>query len=144
MCSSDLLNPFKVKNLISAAFKTVKTDETLNQSDIVTLAKQIRNLTPGKMRTMTVPLGNSNGFAPGLGSVVIWDETLAPELFDRLRNDRPVVDLITPTPTSSDAKGNKGNKGNKGKKSPTPTPSPSIIDKFKTRTASENPCGALK
>ena len=139
--SGTLLNPFKVKNLISAAFKTVKTDETLNQSDIVTLAKQIRNLTPGKMRTMTVPLGNSNGFAPGLGSVVIWDETLAPELFDRLRNDRPVVDLITPTPTSSDAK---GNKGNKGKKSPTPTPSPSIIDKFKTRTASENPCGALK
>ena len=42
--SGTLLNPFKVKNLISATFKTVKTDETLNQSDIVTLAKQIRNL----------------------------------------------------------------------------------------------------
>ena len=133
--SGTLLNPFKVKNLISATFKTVKTDETLNQGDIVTLAKQIRNLTPGKMRTMTVPLGNSNGYVAGLGSVVIWDENLAPELFDRLRNDKPVVDLVTPTPSATPVK---------GKKSPSPAPSPSIIDKFKTRTASENPCGALK
>jgi len=133
--SGTLLNPFKVKNLISATFKTVKTDETLNQGDIVTLAKQIRNLTPGKMRTLTVPLGNSNGYVAGLGSVVIWDENLAPELFDRLRNDKPVVDLVTPTPSATPVK---------GKKSPTPAPSPSIIDKFKTRTASENPCGALK
>ena len=130
--SGVLLNPFKVKNLISAVFKTVKTDETLNQGDIVTLAKQIRNLTPGKMRTMTVPLGNSNGFYPGVGSVVIWDEVLAPELFDRLRNDMTVVDEVTPTPTSSKNK-------SKGASA-----SPSIIDKFKSRTASENPCGALK
>ena len=133
--SGTLLNPFKVKNLISATFKTVKTDDTLNQGDIVTLAKQIRNLTPGKMRTMTVPLGNSNGYVAGLGSVVIWDENLAPELFDRLRNDKPVVDLVTPTPSATPVK---------GKNSPSPAPSPSIIDKFKTRTASENPCGALK
>ena len=133
--SGTLLNPFKVKNLISATFKTVKTDETLNQGDIVTLAKQIRNLTPGKMRTLTVPLGNSNGYVAGLGSVVIWDENLAPELFDRLRNDKPVVDLVAPTPSATPVK---------GKKSPSPAPSPSIIDKFKTRTASENPCGALK
>ena len=120
--SGVLLNPFKVKNLISAVFKTVKTDETLDQGDIVTLAKQIRNLTPGKLRTMTVPLGNANGFYPGVGSVVIWDEKLAPELFDRLRNDMPVVDEVTPSPSAS----------------------PSTVDKFKTRTASENPCGALK
>ena len=130
--SGVLLNPFKVKNLISAVFKTVKTDETLNQGDIVTLAKQIRNLTPGKMRTMTVPLGNSNGFYPGVGSVVIWDEVLAPELFDRLRNDMPVVDEVTPTPSSSK------------NKNANASASPSIIDKFKSRTASENPCGALK
>ena len=130
--SGVLLNPFKVKNLISAVFKTVKTDETLNQGDIVTLAKQIRNLTPGKMRTMTVPLGNSNGFYPGVGSVVIWDEVLAPELFDRLRNDMPVVDEFTPTPSSSK------------NKNASASASPSIIDKFKSRTASENPCGALK
>jgi LCP family protein required for cell wall assembly len=123
-----LLNPFKLKSLISAVFKTVKTDETLNQGDIVNLAKQIRNLTPSKMRTMTIPLGTSNGYVSGLGSVVIWHETLAPELFNRLRNDQPVVDEATPTAKAT-------------KKA---SASPSVIDKFKTSTASENLCGSIK
>ena len=123
-----LLNPFKLKDLISAVFKTVKTYETLNQGDIINLAKQIKNLSPSKMRTMTIPLGNANGFAPGVGSVVIWDETLAPELFDRLRNDQAVVDQASPSPNSK-------------KKA---SPSPSVIDKFRTTTASENPCGQVK
>ena len=123
-----LLNPFKLKNLISAVFKTVKTDETLDQGDIVNLAKQIKNLSPSKMRTMTIPLGTSNGYAPGVGSVVIWHETLAPELFDRLRNDQPVVDQASPSPS---AKKNA-------------SASPSVIDKFRTTTASENPCGQVK
>ena len=123
-----LINPFKVKDLISAIFKTVKTDETLSQGDIVNLAKQIKNLTPGKMRTLTIPLGTSNGYVSGLGSVVIWDEKLAPELFDRLRNDTAVVDVVKPSANS--------------KKSA--SPSPSVVDKFKTTTASENPCGTVK
>ncbi|MFM8620771.1 MAG: LCP family protein [Candidatus Nanopelagicaceae bacterium] len=123
-----LLNPFKVKDLISAVFKTVKTDETLNQGDIVNLAKQIKNLSPSKMRTMTIPLGTANGYVAGLGSVVIWHETLAPELFDRLRNDQPVVDQASPSPSAK-------------KKA---TASPSVIDKFKTSTASENLCGQVK
>ena len=131
--SGVLLNPFKIKDLISAVFKTVKTDETLNQGDIITLAKQIRNLSPGKMRTMTVPLGNSNGYVAGLGSVVIWDPTLAPELFNRLKNDQPIVDEVTPSPSASSKASKSG-----------ASASPSVIDKFKSRTASENPCGALK
>ena len=128
-----LINPFKVKDLISAIFKTVKTDETLSQGDIVNLAKQIKNLTPGKMRTLTIPLGNSNGYVTGLGSVVIWDPTLAPELFNRLKNDQPTVDEVTPSPSASSKASKSG-----------ASASPSVIDKFKSRTASENPCGALK
>jgi hypothetical protein len=126
-----LLNPFKVKDLISAIFKTVKTDETLDQGDIVNLAKQIKNLAPGKMRTMTIPLGTANGYAAGVGSVVIWHETLAPELFERLRNDLPVVDEVKPSKSA-----------NTEKKKASATPS--IVDKFKTRTANENPCGEIK
>ena len=128
-----LLNPFKLKNLVDAVFKTVKTDETLNQGDIVNLAKQIKNLSPSKMRTMTIPLQTSNGYVSGVGSVVIWHETLAPELFNRMRNDQPVVDKASPSPTSKSAKN--------GKKA---SASPSVIDKFRTSTASENLCGQIK
>jgi hypothetical protein len=73
-------------------------------------------------------LGNANARVPGLGSVVIWDKVLAPDLFNRLREDLALVDELTPSPSASSSA------------SATPT----IVDKFKTRTADENPCGALK
>jgi hypothetical protein len=88
----------------------------------------MKNLSPGKVRTLTIPLGNTNARVPGLGSVVTWDSVLAPELFQRLRDDLPIVDEVTPSPSASSTK----------------TPEVTIVDKFKTRTADEDPCGALK
>ena len=123
-----LLNPIKLVNFFNAAIATVKTDSELNESDLLTLAKQMKNLSPSKMRTLTIPLGNANARVPGLGSVVIWDEVLAPDLFNRLREDLPLVDEVTPSPSASSSS----------------KPKPTVIDKFKTRTADENPCGALK
>jgi hypothetical protein len=75
-----------------------------------------------------VPLGNTNAYEPGVGSVVKWDPVLAPELFQRLRDDLPIVDLVTPSPSASSSS----------------KPKTELIDKFKTRTADENPCGELK
>jgi len=88
----------------------------------------MKNLSPSKMRTLTIPLGNANARVPGLGSVVTWDSVLAPELFNRLRQDLPLTDEVTPSPSASSS--------TKAK--------PTVVDKFKTRTADENPCGALK
>ena len=128
--SGVLLNPIKLNSLMKAVLKTVQTDSQLNQSDLVTLAKQLKNLRPGKVRTLTVPLSNNNYFTPGLGSTVLWDDKLATDLWNRLRKDLPIVDVVKPTPSSSKSK----NKTSKA----------TVIDKFKTRTASENPCGSLK
>jgi hypothetical protein len=91
------------------------------------------------MRTLTVPLGDTNGYYPGLGSVVIWDETLAPDLFNRMKNDLPIVDEVTPSPSATSKSKNQGQSGKSSTKN-----SSTIIDKFKSRTANENPCGALK
>ena len=123
-----LLNPIKLVNFFNAAISTVKTDSGLNESDLITLAKQLRNLSASKVRTLTVPLGNPNAYAPGVGSVVTWDPVLAPELFQRLRDDLPIVDEVTPSPSASS----------------TEKPKTTLVDKFKTRTADENPCGELK
>ncbi len=125
-----LLNPIKLVNFFNAATATVKTDSQLNTSDLLTLAKQLKNLSASKVRTLTIPLGNSNANVAGLGSVVIWDKVLAPELFNRLKLDLPLVDVAAPSPST-------------GSTSAKPA-KPSTIDKFKTRTAAENPCGALK
>ena len=133
-----LLNPIKMLNFLNAALATVKTDSALNSSDLITLAKQMRNLSASKVRTLTVPLSNVNYVVPYVGSTVLWDPVLAPELWQRLRNDLPIVDVATPSPSASSSTKSKATA-----KAST-SASPVIIDKFKTRTASENPCGALK
>ncbi len=125
-----LLNPIKLVNFFNAAVATVKTDSELNENDLIVLAKQMKNLSPSKVRTLTIPLGNANARYPGVGSVVIWDSVLAPDLFNRINQDLPIIDEVTPTPTASS--------------SASPSASPTTIDKFKTRTAAENPCGSLK
>ncbi len=144
MSTGVLLNPVKLINFFNAAMATVKTDSSLNSSDLITLAKQARNLSASKIRTLTVPLSNVGYSVPGVGSTVVWDPVLAPELFQRLRNDLAVVDVVTPTPTASASASASATK--KATKAATANASatPTIIDKFKTRTASENPCGALK
>lgn len=123
-----LLNPVKLLNFFNAAIATVKTDSQLDKSDLLTLAKQLKNLSSSNVRTLTIPLRNSNARVDGVGSVVIWDSELAPELFNRLREGLPLIDEVFASPSPSS----------------TAEPKPTVIDKFKTRTADENPCGALK
>ena len=141
--SSVLLNPLKLVDFFNAAMSTVQTDAQLNTGDLLTLVKQMRNLSASKIRTLTVPLSNVNFSAPGLGSTVLWDPVLAPELFQRLRDDVEVVDTIIPTPTPTGSISTTKSTSIKPSTA-TPTPTATIVDKFKTRTASENPCGALK
>lgn len=142
-----LLNPVKMLNFFKAALSTVKTDPGLNSSDLITLAKQLRNLSASKVRTLTVPLSNVNYMVPNVGSTVIWNPVLAPQLWTRLRNDQPLVDEVTPSPSpsSSSTKAKASTKASPTSgASASPSPTPILIDKFKTRTANENPCGALR
>lgn len=128
--SGTLLNPIKLVNFFNAAIKTVTTDEQLDKNDLLTLGKQLKNLSADNVRTLTIPLSNANARVSGLGSVVLWDEVLAPELFDRLKNDLPIVDEVKATPSSSS--------------SASASPSTTIVDKFKTKTASDNSCPSAK
>jgi LCP family protein required for cell wall assembly len=123
-----LLNPIKLVNFFNATIATVRTDSEFNRNDLIVLAKQLKNLSPSKVRTLTIPLGNANARVTGIGSVVTWDSVLAPDLVNRLREDLPLVDEVTPSPSASSSA----------------SAAVTVIDKFKTRTADENPCGALK
>ena len=121
-----LLNPIKLVNFINASLASVTLDSNLDSNDILDLGKQMRNLASGNVRTLTVPLSNANGNVPGIGSVVVWSETLTQDLWQRLREDLPIVDEVKPSPSAS------------------ASATPIIVDKFKTRTADENPCGEIK
>jgi LCP family protein required for cell wall assembly len=130
--SGTLLNPIKLANFYQATIATVKMDEGVTKNDLLTLGKQMSNLSSGSVRTLTVPLSNPNGRHPTVGSVVIWDDVLAPELWNRIKNDEALVDTVIPTAAPS------------AKASPKATPTPTIIDKFKTQTAANNPCASKK
>jgi LCP family protein required for cell wall assembly len=125
-----LLNPIKLVSFFNAAIGTITTDNQFNKNDLLTLGKQLKNLSADRVRTLTIPLSNANGRTDGLGSVVIWDSVLAPELFNRLLNDQPIIDEVKATPSASSSAG--------------ASPSTTIVDKFKTETASSNNCPSAK
>mgnify|MGYP000175546438 FL=1 len=122
--SGVLLNPIKMAKFYNATISTVKMDSSVNKNDLLTLAKQMRNLSSGNVRTLTVPLSDPNGNVPGVGSVVIWDDVLATDLWTRIRNDEALVETIKPSAKA--------------------TTKPVMVDKFKTKTAADNPCATSK
>ena len=113
-----LLNPVKMVDFIGSALDSVVTDEGLNQSDLLTLGKQLRNLSASNVRTLTIPLKYYNYRKNGVSGAVLWDPVLAPELFARIKNDEALLDKVKADPSAS----------------------PSIVDKFKTGSAADNPC----
>jgi LCP family protein required for cell wall assembly len=138
--SGTLLNPIKLANFYQATISTVKMDEGIVKNDLLTLGKQLSTLSSGSVRTLTVPLSNPNGRHPTVGSVVIWDEVLAPELWTRIKNDTALVDIVPPARSSASP----SSKSSNSSKSQMATPAPTTIDKFKTRTAADNPCASKK
>ena len=113
-----LLNPVKMVDFINSALDSVVTDEGLSQGDLLTLGKQLRNLSASNVRTLTIPLKYYNYNKNGVSAAVLWDPVLAPELFERIKNDEALIEEVRPDPSSS----------------------PTTINKFKSRTAADNPC----
>jgi len=113
-----LLNPVTMVDFINSALASVVTDKGLNQGDLLTLGKQLRNLSASNVRTLTIPLKYYNYSKNGVSAAVLWDPVLAPELFERIKNDDALLDTVKADPSAS----------------------PSIVDKFKTGSAADNPC----
>jgi anionic cell wall polymer biosynthesis LytR-Cps2A-Psr (LCP) family protein len=119
-----LLNPITMVNFINSALSAVTTDSGLQSSDLITLAKQMKSLSASKVRTLTVPLSDLSYNSNGVTAAVLWDPVLAPELWQRIKEDRAVIDEVTPSPSPS----------------ATTTAAATIIDKFKSKTAEDNAC----
>lgn len=117
-----LLNPIKLLDFINSALASVTTDSGLSQGDLLTLGKQLRNLSASNVRTLTIPLKYYNYNKNGVSAAVLWDPELSAELFERIKNDDALIDKVRPEPSAS----------------------PTLVDKFGTKTASDNPCNESK
>lgn len=113
-----LLNPVKLVDFINSSLTSISVDSGLSQSDLVNLAQELRGLSTNKVRTLTIPLKYYNYSSNGVTASVLWDPVLAPELFNRMKKDLPLVETVQADPSAS----------------------PTTVDNFNTGTAADNPC----
>lgn len=94
VASSDVLaDPARFSGLVRAAASSVQTDSALSTEEVLKLALAVKSLPRDRIRFVSMPLADVDYQAPGNGSTVLWDETVAHRLFDALRKDKPVSDV---------------------------------------------------
>jgi LCP family protein required for cell wall assembly len=86
-----LLQPTKLNGFLDAALSSITVDDQLSRDFMLSLAGDMAGLKPRDLRFLTVPLANPNGYADGIGSVVIWNKKKAQQVFDSLKADQPLV-----------------------------------------------------
>jgi LCP family protein required for cell wall assembly len=132
-----LLNPVTMTRLLNSAFDSVITDEGLDRNDLLTLGKQLRNLSAKNVNTLTVPLKYYNYNKNGVTAAVLWDPELSADLFERIREDRPLIDEVKPSPEASTSASKSSAEESEAASE---KPKTVYIDKFGTEKASTNPC----
>lgn len=85
--SGTLADPVRFARFLSAAIAAVQVDRRFN---LVSLANQLRDVRPGSVTFMTVPLASINYTTPTGESAVLWNARAARALFARIRSDRLV------------------------------------------------------
>ncbi|MFE7563513.1 LCP family protein [Kitasatospora sp. NPDC057500] len=90
--SGTLLNPVRLARVTDSLLGSVKADQDLAADDLITLAARMKDLTAGRADFATVPLASVDHPVAGWGSTVLWDEERAEELFDAVREGRPLTE----------------------------------------------------
>jgi LCP family protein required for cell wall assembly len=83
--SGTLTDPARLSSFLSAVSGAVKVDQGFN---IVSLADELRGISPGDITFTTVPLSNPDYTAPTGESAVLWNQAAATALFTGLKNDK--------------------------------------------------------
>ncbi|RAV11364.1 LytR family transcriptional regulator [Mycolicibacterium sp. GF69] len=83
-----LLNPLRWYPMARAASRTV----TVNEDDHVWNLARLGWAMHGEVLTATVPIGDFT--SGGSGSVVVWDDEVAGQLFEALRTDAPIPQAV--------------------------------------------------
>ncbi|MCW2914412.1 MAG: cell envelope-related transcriptional attenuator [Actinomycetia bacterium] len=95
-----LADPMRTYRFLSAATKSITTDDKLTVNAMRKLAGSVKGMTTGKVRFVTVP---THAY-PKDPNRVEWDMTQARPLFDAIRGDNNLPEVATsPTPVPSQA-----------------------------------------
>ena len=83
-----LLDPRSLVTFLDAALAAVRADPGLTEDELVRLGTRLRHVSGRDIRFRTVPVADPSHRAPGAGSVALWDEQAAAEVFTAMREDK--------------------------------------------------------
>jgi hypothetical protein len=86
-----LLNPIKFRDVAVAVLGSVRADKGFRTDELLDLGRAMRNFSPSSSEFTTVPIAQAAYPVKGIGSTVKWDRAGADQLFQALREDRPLA-----------------------------------------------------
>jgi LCP family protein required for cell wall assembly len=92
-----LINPFRMFPLLADAPDAITLDQGDHLHNLPSLAFAMSGASSGSTQTTTVPMGGAKSVAK-IGSVILWDDAKAKQLFDALRTDGAVSANLIVTP----------------------------------------------
>ncbi|WNI26998.1 LCP family protein [Streptomyces sp. ITFR-16] len=89
--SGVLLNPVKFREVASTMLKSVRADRGFGTEQMLDIGQAMRGFSAASSEFTSVPLGNVAYPVKGIGSTVKWDPAKSRQLFDALREDKPLT-----------------------------------------------------
>ncbi|NBE52949.1 LCP family protein [Streptomyces boluensis] len=84
-----VLDPTVLYPALGAGLDTLVVDEDMDLPRLASMVRAVQGVTDGRGHRVNVPVA-AVGIPTPQGSAIRWDEKAARDLFDRLREDRPV------------------------------------------------------
>jgi LCP family protein required for cell wall assembly len=96
--SGTLADPVKFQRFLSTLEASVTVDQGFN---VVSLADEMRGVSPSDVTFTTVPLSNPDYTTPNGLSAVLWNNTAATALFTQIKNDQAPAGIAPAGPSPS-------------------------------------------
>lgn len=94
--SGVLLNPMKFRDVTRAVLGSVRADKGFGTDELLDLGRAMRNFSPSSSEFTTVPLARTGVAVKGLGSTLKWHPEKSKQIFDALREDKPLSTHSSP------------------------------------------------
>ena len=89
--SGVLMNPVKFREVTSTMLKSVRADPGFGTEQMLALNEAMRGFSPSSSEFTSVPLRPKGVAVKGIGSTVKWDPVKSKQLFEALRDDKPLA-----------------------------------------------------
>lgn len=89
--SGVLLNPVQFREVASTMLKSVRADKGFGTQQMLDLGEAMRGFSAASSEFASVPMGDVAYQVKGVGSTVKWDPTKSKQLFQALREDKPLA-----------------------------------------------------